>query len=170
MTALHLVARFLGPVRPGPPADADVAWLHTFTTDAERALFDRMSNPDRRHALEVARLVDAELDGADRDTLVAAVFHDVGKVVSGYRTPARVVATIVWLVVPDDRAEAWVERGRPWRRLGEYRRHPELGGRLLAEAGAPELAVHWAADHHRPSTAWRVEPTLGAVLKDCDGD
>lgn len=168
--AVHLVRRFLGSIRPGPPAADDVAWLRSFASVDEVALFDRMSNPDRRHALAVARAVDAELGGADPVVLVAAVFHDVGKVVCGYRTPARVVATLVWTVVPHERAEAWSQRGAPWRRLGEYRRHPELGAELLEAAGAAELAVHWAADHHRPPDEWRVPVDVARVLKACDDD
>lgn len=170
MSALHLVRRFLGSVRPGPPAPDDLAWMRSFTTDAERALFDRMSNPDRRHALEVARAVEVELPDAGREVLVAAVFHDVGKVICGYRTPARVVATLFWAVVPHERAGAMADGTGPMRRLGQYRRHPELGEALLNDAEAPELAGFWAADHHRPASEWRVPPDLGAVLKACDDD
>ena len=170
MSALHLVRRFLGSVRPGPPPPGDVDWLASFTTAEERALFERMSNPDRRHSLEVARMVAAELPDADRDVLVAAVFHDVGKVVCGYRTPARVFATLFWAVVPHEQARAMAEGTGPMRRLGQYRRHPELGEELLRAAGAPELAAFWAADHHRPAAMWRVPADVGAVLKACDDD
>ncbi len=173
---LHLARRFFGSVRPGPPAAADEAWARRHLGPGELALWERMSNPDRRHAVGVARDVVAELgdEVADRAVVAAALLHDVGKVVSGYRTPARVVATLVWAAVPADRrsstALGWAGRGRPWRRMGEYRRHPELGEALLIDAGADPVTSSWAGDHHRSADRWRVAPAIGAVLKACDDD
>ncbi len=149
-----------------------------------------MSNPDRRHAVSVARAVALTLDSGESDAgesgirefetverggsappvIAAALMHDSGKVISNYRTPMRVVATLVWSAVDHSRAYQWLERGRPFRRLAQYRLHPELGGDLLAAAGADEMTVHWAADHHRPPSDWRIPLELGMVLKSCDGD
>lgn len=129
-----------------------------------------MSNPDRRHAIAVARATVAQLPGAEPWVVSAALLHDVGKVASGYRTPARVVATVVWAVVPDDRAGRWLDRGRPWRRLGLYRRHPAIGAELIRDAGGHPLTAAWAAEHHQPSDRWSVPAEVGAVLKDCDDD
>ncbi|MGH1504471.1 MAG: hypothetical protein ACRBI6_13005 [Acidimicrobiales bacterium] len=173
---IHLARRFLGSIRPGPPAAADEAWARRHLGDGEIRLWERMSNPDRRHAVGVARAVVAELgdESSTPPVVAAALLHDVGKVVSGYRTPARVVATLVWAAVPvgdrSARAEAWAERPWPWRRMGEYRRHPELGEALLIEAGADPLTSNWAGDHHRPVDRWRVAPEIAAVLKACDDD
>ncbi len=169
--AAHLVRRFFGAIRPGPPAAADAAWALQHLTADERALWHRMSRPDQRHAVQVARDVEAVL-GPDTTTpvIVAALMHDVGKVVSELRTPSRVAATLVWAVVPDQQADAWLA-GPPVRRaLALYRRHPEIGEELLRAAGAPEIAATWAADHHKPADRWRVDRRLGQVLKDCDDD
>lgn len=136
----------------------------------EWELFRRMNNPDQRHAVTVARSVRNELPDSDPDVVVAAALHDVGKVVSGLRTPGRVVATVVWAVVPDRFADRWLDGRRPLRTLAEYRRHPEIGERLLVEVGASPLAAEWAADHHKPRQHWRVDPAIGDVLKSCDGD
>ncbi|MDA3040396.1 MAG: HD domain-containing protein [Actinomycetota bacterium] len=174
MTAsiVHLAVRFLGSLRPGGPARDDEQWALTKLTDGERALWRQMSNPDRRHAVGVAQMVAARLwPEAVRPVLAAALLHDVGKVVSGLRTPARVVATLVWAVVPSERATVWCESPRTFpRRLGQYHRHPELGEQLLVEAGADPTTSTWAADHHRPTSQWRVAARVGSVLKDCDGD
>ncbi len=130
-----------------------------------------MSNPDRRHAIGVARGVVAELGSdTDRAVIAAALLHDSGKVVSAYRTPARVAATLIWAVVADERAVTWLERGRPLRRLAQYRLHPELGAALLTEAGSDPLTIGWTADHHRLPPAWRIDAEIGSVLKACDGD
>lgn len=138
--------------------------------DGEWGLFEQMSHPDQRHAVAVARDVASTLAESDGDVLVAAALHDVGKVVSGLRTPGRVVATVIWAVVPDRMADRWLDAPRPLRTLAEYRRHPEIGEQLLTDAGAPRLAAEWAADHHRSRDRWRIDPRIGDVLKSCDGD
>lgn len=130
-----------------------------------------MSNPDQRHAIAVARMVQSELgDAATRPILVAALMHDVGKVVSGLHTPGRVIATAVWLVAPDRLALSWRDRRWPLRRLGQYRLHPEIGESLLISAASDTLVSTWAGDHHQSEEHWRVEAAVGRVLKDCDDD
>ena len=130
----------------------------------------RMSNPDQRHAVEVARAVAGELPDATNAVMAAALLHDVGKVDSDLRTPARVFATLFWAVVPDERADEWLSSVGPRNRLASYRRHPEIGERLLLEAGADPLTAGWAADHHKPAEKWRIDAATGDVLKRCDDD
>ncbi|MEM7275654.1 MAG: HD domain-containing protein [Actinomycetota bacterium] len=180
----HLTKRFVCAVRPGPPSAADDAWARRHLLPGEIALWERMNNPDRRHAVAVARAVTRELVAAgvapadrppDRPVVAAALLHDAGKVVSGLRTPARVAATVFWGVADDGRAARWAaEAAGPPRgikaRLGAYRRHPELGAELLRAADADPLTVAWAAEHHRPESSWTVPVPIGRVLKACDDD
>lgn len=167
---VHLAGRFFGSVKPGAPAPADLAWADQNLIAGERALLRRMSNPDQRHSIEVARAVAAELPEAPQPVMAAALMHDVGKVQSGFRTPARVVATLFWSVFDDGLADRWLTTAGPRRRLAEYRRHPEIGEQMLLEAGADPLTAAWAADHHKPTAKWRIDPVLGDVLKRCDDD
>ncbi|MEZ5379725.1 MAG: HD domain-containing protein [Acidimicrobiales bacterium] len=167
----HLAGRFFGSIRPGPPTADDEAWAASHLGPGELALWQQMSNPDRRHAVQVARdVVGALSDGATDAVIAAALLHDSGKVVSNYRTPMRVVATLVWSLVDPARAHAWLDAGPPRRRLAEYRLHPELGADLLAAADADDLVVRWAREHHRPEDRWTIDPRIGSVLKHCDGD
>lgn len=144
-------------------------------------MWRRMSNPDRRHAVGVAREVAArwpalgpEEDAVapPRPVLAAALLHDVGKVDSALRTPARVAATVLWAVLDDDVADRWLaEASNGLRsRLASYRRHPEIGARLLREAGADPLTASWAEEHHRPERRWTIDPVVGTLLKECDDD
>ena len=168
---LHLVKRFLGAIRPGPPSPNDERWAEAQLSVGELALWHQMNNPDRRHAVAVARAVQEQLGPeATKPVMAAALLHDVGKVQCGYRTPARVLATMVWAVVPEERADAWLDRGFPHRGLAEYRLHPAIGERLLIAAGADPLTSSWAADHHKPAARWRVPLPIGEVLKACDDD
>ena len=131
-----------------------------------------MSGPDRRHAVAVARRAEAAL-GADAtsDALIAALFHDVGKVAAGLGTFARVPATLVGMGRARRLASTWSTRPRgARRRVGLYLRHADLGADLLRDAGAPLLASTWAGEHHRPSSEWTIPAPMGAILKAADDD
>lgn len=175
---LHLTKRFFGAVRPGAPASEDEAWAIANLIEGERSVWASMNNPDRRHAIEVARATVAEFQSTghaaadDRAVVAAALLHDSGKVISGFRTPARVFATVFWAVADDDLADRWLDDSVTGqrRRLAQYRRHPELGADMLAAAGSESLTWRWAGDHHRPEAAWTVPADVGAVLKACDDD
>jgi hypothetical protein len=153
----HLVRRFFGALRPGPPRAADRAWVGEVLTPAELALWDRMPNQDRRHSVAVARRVQAGLaaegEPEDRRWLVAALLHDVGTVDSGLGVYGRVVATVAAAAAGRDTADAWVTRRGFTRRVGLYAQHPRLGADMIRVAGGSEEAAQWAAAHHTPE-AW----------------
>jgi hypothetical protein len=131
-----------------------------------------MSNPDRRHAVGVARAVVAQLGPEARPPVVAAaLLHDSGKVVSGLGTLSRVGATVLWSVLDHGAAQRWIEHDSTVKRkLGQYRLHPELGADLLHHAGADPLTVAWAREHHLARSSWTVPRAVADVLKACDDD
>jgi len=159
----HLVRRFVASLWPGGPSGSSDDWAVGHLLDGEVDLWRRMSGPDRRHAVAVARRVDDLLDGADRPVLAAALLHDVGKVDSGLGTMARVVATLVGLVGGD---RARTGGGR----IGRYLRHPGIGAELLTAAGSDGLTVAWAAQHHLPPSRWTVAPMVAEALHAADDD
>jgi hypothetical protein len=152
MGAAHLARRFLGSFG-GPPSAADEAWVRTVLAPGEVALWERMPDADRSHAVGVARAVPVEL-------APAALLHDVGKIISGFGTFRRVGATLLGMLG----RERWGGRVR------EYLHHPRLGAELLAGAGSNELTVAWAREHHLPPDRWTVPPEAGALLKAADDD
>lgn len=132
----HLAARFFVSLRPGGPPAADDAWAEAQLLPGEAALWRRMSGPDRRHAIGVARdaIVDLAsarpaaptagpgvrtraLPAVPRPVVAAALLHDVGKLDSGLGTWARAGVTIVSMVAGRDRVAAWAPApaggGRP---------------------------------------------------------
>ena len=157
----HLARRFVGALRARPLAIDEAAWVSGHLLDGEAALWSRMSVADQRHAFGVASSVDAALDGADRPVLAAALLHDVGKVASGLGTWSRVGATLVGAVTSSARPARWA---------GRYLRHPAEGAALLAEAGSDPLPVAWAAEHHRRSSSWTVDPEIARALWAADDD
>ncbi len=130
-----------------------------------------MSNPDRRHAVGVARRVERALGAKATDPVIAAaLLHDVGKSTSGLRTYGRVVATLSAKVAGREMAVAWSETRGFTRRVGLYLEHPRLGGDLLALAESDPLTVAWAREHHSPEDDWTVPIEIGRVLKAADDD
>lgn len=166
----HLVARFFGAVLPGGPRPGDEAWAREHLLPGEWGLWVRMSGPDRRHAVGVARQAIALLgdDRPARPVVAAALLHDVGKVEAGLGTLARVVVTVAAMVLGRERLAAG---GAGYRgRVAAYLTHDRIGGRLLRAAGADPLTASWAEEHHLPSARWSVEARIGEVLKAADGD
>ena len=159
----HLVRRFLTSLWPGGPPAASENWVLDSLLAGEADLWRRMSGPDRRHAVSVARRVDDRLGGADRSVLAAALLHDVGKVASGLGTLARVPATLAGMV-GGDRVRS--SDGR----IGRYLRHPQIGADLLDTAGSDELTVAWAAQHHLPAERWTVDQAIAEALHAADDD
>ena len=131
--------------------------------EGEQELWARMSGPDRRHALVVARAVASTAEGGQPWVLAAALLHDVGKVDSQLSTIARVPATVVGLVARERAASG---QGR----LARYLRHDEIGAALLERAGADPRTVAWAREHHLPPERWTVPRRAGEVLKAADDD
>lgn len=130
-----------------------------------------MSNPDKRHAVGVARDVQTRLgEEATAPVLAAALLHDVGKTVSGLRTYGRVIATISGRVAGHEMAVAWSETRGFTRRVGLYLDHARLGGDLLGLAGSDPLTEAWAREHHLPEAEWTVPIHLGRALKAADDD
>jgi hypothetical protein len=164
-TAGHLVRRFAGSLKPGGPSPGDEAWARDALLAGERPLWDRMSGPDRRHAVGVARRTEAALGPrATRPVVAAALLHDVGKVESGLGTFPRVGATVLGAVAGRKRLAR-----RPGR-VGRYLRHDVLGADLLTAAGSDPLTRTWAREHHLPEDRWTVDPEVGAALKAADDD
>lgn len=167
----HLTRRFFGSLRPGAPSATECAWVREILSPTEQELWESMSNPDKRHAVGVARDVQTRLgEEATAPVLAAALLHDVGKTVSGLRTYGRVIATISGRVAGHEMAVAWSETRGFTRRVGLYLDHARLGGDLLGLAGSDPLTEAWAREHHLPEAEWTVPIHLGRALKAADDD
>ncbi len=176
MKIAHLSGRFVRALWPGSPRADDIAWVETVLTPDGFAQFRRQPNHDQRHAIGVARDVQARLadtpDADDPRWLSAALLHDIGKLDSHLGVYGRVVATVSGAAVGRDHAPAWSESTGFTRRVGLYLRHAELGADRIRLAGEPEEAARWAAAHHDPST-WPdlpIPPEVVVALDEADND
>ncbi len=171
-SAGHLARRFFGALSPAGPRPPDATWAVGHLGAGERELWARMSGPDQRHAVEVARDALVRLGGsADREVVAAALLHDVGKVESGFGTFARVGITLAAIVAGRERLSSVPQgAGAVRHRVADYLTHDRIGGRLLRDAGSAPLTAAWAAEHHLPADRWSVPEPVGRALKAADGD
>ena len=111
MDVTHLSGRFVRALWPGPPRAADVAWVESVLTPAGFVQFRRQPNHDQRHAIGVARDVQARLAGTeyadDPRWISAALLHDIGKLDSRLGVYGRVVATVSGALAGREHAEVW---------------------------------------------------------------
>ena len=166
----HLAKRFAGSLVPGGPARRDVAWVQRVLAPAEAELWSRMSGPDRRHSVAVARMVHTERPDAPTEVMAAALLHDVGKIHCRLRTFGRVVATLTIRLAGTDEVESWRHLSGLHRKIALYLLHPAIGGDDLALAGSHELTVGWAREHHRPRELWMTPREWADLLDRCDND
>lgn len=171
MKVIHLSGRFARALWPGPPRGDDLAWVESVLTPGGYVVFRRQPHHDQRHAIGVARDVQARLAGtefADAPRwLSAALLHDVGKLDSRLGVYGRVVATVSAAAAGREHAQAWSDSTGFTRRVGLYLRHAELGADRIRLAGEPEEAARWATAHHDPST-WADLPIPQPVVAALD--
>ncbi|MFV0309472.1 MAG: hypothetical protein ACK5OX_17205 [Desertimonas sp.] len=122
----HLARRFVSSLSRRPPEAGDERWAAEQLLAGEQALWERMSNVDRRHSITVARRFVERRPDATRPEIAGALLHDCGKVDSGLGTFRRVLATVVG------------PRTVSFRR---YHDHEAIGARLAAEASADPVTV-----------------------------
>ncbi len=148
----HLVTRFFGVIthhRLGPLEQDEIAGL---LSPAEADLFWRQQPIDQRHSYDVAQRVKATV-GPNREAMVAALLHDVGKKRSNLGPIGRSLATVAYslrLPLP-----------MRWRM---YREHGRLGATELERVGASSLAVNFA----RGARGIGDDPALWQALVDAD--
>ena len=165
------IPRFFESLRPGAASADDIAWAQSFLNDRERALFDRMSNPDQRHAIRVTRRVEAAYELTEPPTavaLAASLLHDIGKVECGLGTYGRVIAALCEAIGGRDMAELWQQKSGFTRKVGMYLRYTEIGVDLLTLAESDELVIAWSREHHLDEPEWTVPTEFGRILAAAD--
>ena len=173
---VHWVGRFVTSIRPGRPPAAELTWVSTQLSAEEGVLFGRMSNPDQRHSIAVARRAEPDLvalgldEGRLRAAIAAALLHDVGKSIAGLRTYGRVAATLAGALAGHDMADAWQQTSGFTRRVGLYLNYPQLGAELLQLHGSDPWVVAWAAEHHDDPVdrSSEVPDEVAAILRAAD--
>ena len=122
----HLAARFFTSLGQHPPSDEGVAWVRSVLSAGEWELWERTSNPDKRHSIAVARRFADVRPEATNAEVAGAILHDIGKLQCDLGTFGRVAATIV---------------GPRGERFRAYHDHEEIGADMVAAVGGDPATV-----------------------------
>jgi putative nucleotidyltransferase with HDIG domain len=124
-----------------------VLTVEVFAMSASREIGGLSLEATQRHSLAVAdvatRLL-GEVQGKKEDTFIAAVLHDIGKLVLAGQLPEK-LADVRSRSLAEGRPQHEVERER----MGTT--HAEIGGYLLGLWGLPYPVVEAVANHHEPA-------------------
>jgi putative nucleotidyltransferase with HDIG domain len=153
MPAAYRIRQFLWAARASvePEREADEALIRALPPGAV-GLFRKMPRYDRRHALQVARTLQAQ-GQTDPDLMAAALLHDVGKT-----TPAagrlrlwhRVAVVLLLSLAPGLLERIGQDRPERWRRpFYVQQHHAALGAELARQAGCSPRTVAWIAGHEQ---------------------
>lgn len=113
-------------------------------------LFTRLQPSEKAHAIEVFRKVRAESD--DHELLVAALMHDIGKIVQPLQLWERVLIVLVQKFRKIRKTEN-PGKAAPWARaLVIAEKHPAWGAQLVRKAGGSQTIVRLVRRHQEPLT------------------
>jgi len=166
---LHLVRRFwtslfdqsLDPVQEGR--------LLELLNEKEADLYQSQPNVDKLHSIRGAvSVLDQISVDYDRDLVIAAALHDVGKAETGLNAIGRVVATILQTLLTGKIMRRWCKQAGIRGKFGRYAFHSERGATLLREAGSSRIVVTWAENHHKTAGEVSITEPVFKVLKKAD--
>ena len=124
------------------PDEVDAAWAESHLLDGELQLWRRLSAPDRRHAIAVARRFQAGGRARaiewSREEMAGALLHDIGKLESGLGTAGRVMATVV---------------GPRTARFRRYHDHEQIGADMLTVVGSSSITTELICGRGRAAAA-----------------
>lgn len=152
----HLARRFFGYLAARPLGPAEQQFVARYLDGPCAEMFWEQQPADQRHAVDVARQVDAALPGDD-SAVRAALLHDVGKRSSRVGPVSRSIATVL------DAAGFPITA-----RMRSYRRHGVDGADDIAARDCDAFAVAFARFHPGPAPD-DVDPARWQVLLDADG-
>ena len=163
----HLARRFFTSLGRKAPDPLDVDWVKGILLKSEFALWEKMSPPDQKHSIAVAKMARNELPH-DAITIRAGLLHDIGKIAVRSGVTIRVAAAVVKPLANQDKINRWSRGKGPLATLGALMAYPQLGASMLREVGSDEFIVRWATEHHLPAAEWTVERTRAEVLQRAD--
>src|SRR3990170_1209352 len=159
--ALYRSRQFFGALLPRSDAKLRAVALRLLH-EPERRLFESMTPHDQRHCLEVYRRLRAD-GNEDRDLLMAALLHDVGKGRVALWHRVAFVLLQAWTPGLLDRLAKPGDGAGYRQALYRCQHHGELGGQIAREAGCSDTVVALIrADVSNARSAWL------AALKDAD--
>jgi hypothetical protein len=144
------------------PTAGDLAAIEDHLTPDLMALFLRMQPGEQVHSLSIYHQLQSQGE-TNRDLLVAALLHDVGKSRYPLRVWERVIVVIARRYFPE-KVPKWGE-GEPmgWRRAFVVaQQHPDWGADMAQEAGTSRVCVDLIR-HHQDRLSKNRQPKSDTI-------
>jgi hypothetical protein len=132
---LHLAKRLVSSLDRRPPALADELFASAHLSVAEHALWTRLGNADRRHAVLVARRFAVGRPDASIAEIAGALLHDIGKIDADLPVWRRVTVTLGSALGRDPGDEI----------ARRYVDHEAIGEALLESVGSDPATIATAS-------------------------
>lgn len=123
---VHLAKRTLLSLGNAPVSARDLQWVAETLNSKELELWSKLSRPDQRHSVKVAKRFLALLPRASKSVISGVLLHDIGKVVSNLSTPARILATLI---------------GPRGQKFAQYHDHEKIGVGMLREINSDRETI-----------------------------
>jgi hypothetical protein len=135
-------------------AKPDDGWARDILPTAEFAVFSRMDTRDREHAIRVTKKLLRLYPDSSLILQRASLLHDCGKSVRPYNVFERVTVGLFYRVQSSSSELAMLDlsefSGLVLSAAQVKRHHPQIGSRLILEAGGDARVAAIVAKHHDP--------------------
>lgn len=156
----------------------ELAKIQEALSPAQMALFARMQSGEKEHAV---RLYHTLIDQGEKnhDLIVAALLHDVGKILYRLNPMQRTLVVLTNAIIPQQSHKWGSLKTNQWDRLPGWRKpfivaehHAEWGAELAQAAGVSPLTETLIREHHHSSVQDLNddESTLLLKLRIADND
>jgi HD domain len=146
-----VIGRFFRLARALSPrfANPDDHWARTILSAAEFDVYARMDARDREHAIRVTKKLLGLYPDSSLILQRATLLHDCGKSLRPYNVFERVMVGLFYRVD----AQATESVGFEYLSASEVKKHhPQLGSKLILEAGGDARVAEIVAKHHAPGS------------------
>lgn len=131
------------------PTQTDIERISEYLSPSLTMLFDKMQANEKAHSIMIFKDLLNENE-ENKDLLVAALLHDVGKSIYPLNVFERAAIVIGNALFPNQTIKWGKGQPRGWKRpFVIASRHPEWGAQLAASAGASKTTVEIIRNHHK---------------------
>ena len=139
------------------PTQTDLDLINKYLTTSLMKLFNKMQTSEKAHSIMVFKDL-LQTNENNKDLLIAALLHDVGKSIYPLSLFERVEIVIGTALFPQQALKWGTGKPKGWKRpFVVAAKHSEWGAQLASDAGASEKTVEIIRNHHKKITRYKTD-------------